>query len=336
MIRTVIEGAGHYVPPKVVKNDDLAKMMTTSDEWIVQRSGIKERRYVDVDGIGSADLAKPASEMALKNAGLTAKDIDAIIFATLTPDVTFPGSGVFLQNSLGCRQIPAYDLRNQCSGFLYGLEMADALLKTGVYKKILLVGSEVHSTGLEFNDRGRDVTVLFGDGAGAVVLGTAEGKGDITDRGVHFTRVHSDGSGARELWVEAPCSNRIPRITQAMLDEGRHYPRMNGKLVFKWATEKMPEVAEQALKAHGLTVNDLAWFVPHQANLRINELVAKRLGIPEEKCWNNIVRYGNTTAATIPLGLSELYENGKAKKGDLVLMAAFGAGFTWGSALVRL
>jgi 3-oxoacyl-[acyl-carrier-protein] synthase III len=335
MIRTVIQGAGHYVPPKVVTNDDLSKMMTTTDEWIVQRSGIKERHYVE-DGVGAADLGREASKIALANAGIAATDLDAIVFATLTPDLTFPGSGCLLQQMLGCKQIPAYDLRNQCSGFIYGLQMADSLIKTGVYKKVLLVGAEVHSTGLEFNDRGRDVTVLFGDGAGAVVLGAAEGKGDISDRGVHFTKIASDGVGARELWVEAPCSNRIPRVTPAMLEEGRHYPRMNGKLVFKWATEKMPEIAADALTATGVSVNDLAWFVPHQANLRINELVARRLSIPDEKCWNNIVRYGNTTAATIPMGLSELMNEKKTKAGDLILMAAFGAGFTWGSAIVRM
>ena len=335
MIRTVILGAGHFVPPRVVTNDELSKMMTTTDEWIVQRSGIKERHYV-ADGVGSADLGAEASKMALENAGLTAGDIDAIIFATLTPDVTFPGSGCLMQAMLPFKQIPAYDIRNQCSGFLYGLQMADALIKTGVYKKVLLVGAEVHSSGLEFNDRGRDVTVLFGDGAGAVVLGPAEGKGDITDRGVHFTKCASDGVGVKELWVEAPCSNRLPRVTPAMLEEGRHYPRMNGKLVFKWATEKMPEIAQDALTATGIGVNDLAWFVPHQANLRINELVAKRLSIPDEKCWNNIVRYGNTTAATIPMGLSELVHQKKTKAGDLILMAAFGAGFTWASAVVRM
>lgn len=335
MIRTVIQGAGHYVPPKVVTNDDLAKFMETSDEWIVQRSGIKERRWAE-DGVGSADLGCEAAKMAFSKAGCTAQDIDAIIFATLTPDITFPGSGVLLHQMLGCRQIPAYDIRNQCSGFLYGLEMADALIKTGVYKKILLVGAEVHSSGLELNNRGRDVAVLFGDGAGAVVLGPMEGKGTIEDRGVHLTKLSADGVGARELWVEAPSSNRQPRITQAMLDEGKQYPRMNGKVVFKWATEKMPEISEAAMKQIGVGVNDLQWFVPHQANLRINELVARRLGVPDEKCWNNIVRFGNTTAATIPIGLSELLDQGKAKAGDMVLMAAFGAGFTWGSGLMRL
>jgi 3-oxoacyl-[acyl-carrier-protein] synthase-3 len=335
MIRSVFLGFGHYVPPKVVTNHDLAKLMTTSDEWIVQRTGIKERRYAE-DGVGSFALSVEASKKALANAKVDAKEIDAILYATLSPDVCFPGNGVFLQNALGCGQIPAMDIRTQCTGFLYGLQTADAMIRAGLYKKILLVGSEVHSSGIELTDRGRDVAVLFGDGAGAVVMGAAEGAGTSADRGVLFTKVAADGSGAKDLWVVAPTSARQPRITSKMLDEGIQYPQMNGKTVFKWATEKMPEVATEAMKATGVGVADLAWFVPHQANLRINELVARRLEIPEAKCWNNIVRFGNTTAATIPIGLSELTEQGKAKPGDLVLLAAFGSGFTWGSAIVRM
>ncbi len=335
MIRTVIKGVGHYVPPKVVTNDDLSKFMSTSDEWIVQRTGIRERRYAE-DGVGASDLALEASRAALSQAGLTAADVDLIIFATLSPDVNFPGSACFLQKSLGCRQIAALDIRTQCTGFLYGLQTADALIRTGTYRNVLLVGAEVHSTGLDFSDRGRDVTVLFGDGAGAVVLGPNEGKGDASDRGVLFTKVAADGVGARELWVEAPSSARNPRLTQQMMDEGQHFPRMNGKLVFRWAAEKMPEVAIEAMESVGATATSIDWFVPHQANLRINEMVAKKLGIPDERCWNNIVRFGNTTAETIPMGLSELVQLGKTKPGDLILMAAFGSGFTWGSAIVRL
>jgi 3-oxoacyl-[acyl-carrier-protein] synthase-3 len=319
----------------VVTNDDLGKLMETSDEWIVQRTGIKERHYVD-DGVGASDLALEAARKALDRAGLAPTDIDLILFATLSPDVCFPGSACFLSHKLGCGQIPALDLRTQCTGFLYGLQTADAFIRAGMYKKILLVGAEVHSTGLDFTNRGRDVTVLFGDGAGAVVLGAADGKGTSEDRGLLFTKVCADGAGAKELWCIAPTSARIPRLTPQMLEDGAQYPAMNGKLVFRWATEKMPEVATAALTATGLGVSDLAWFVPHQANLRINELVARRLGIPEGKCWNNIVRYGNTTAATIPIGLSELVELGKVKQGELVLFAAFGSGFTWGSAIIRL
>lgn len=335
MIRTVIQGTGYYVPPKVVTNDDLAKQMTTSDEWIVQRTGIKERRYVE-DGVGASDLAVKAAEQALRQAGLTAQDLDLILFSTLSPDVCFPGSACFLQAKLGCRQIAALDLRTQCTGFLYGLQTADAFIRTGMYKHVLLVGAEVHSTGIEFNDRGRDVTVLFGDGAGAVVLGVGEGNGTSADRGVLFSKVCADGTGAKELWCLAPTSARHPRLTHAMLDDGAQFPQMNGKTVFRWAVEKIPEVATEALTATGSKVEDLAWFVPHQANLRINEMVAKKLGIPDERCWNNIVRYGNTTAATIPMGLAELVELGKARPGDLLLFAAFGSGFTWGAAVVRL
>ena len=335
MIRTVVKGTGYYVPPRVVTNDDLAKQLTTSDEWIVQRTGIKERRYIE-DGVGASDLAVPASQQALKQAGLAATDLDLILFATLSPDVCFPGSACFLQHKLGCRQIAALDLRTQCTGFLYGLQTADAFLRTGMYKNILLVGAEVHSTGIEFADRGRDVTVLFGDGAGAVVLSGEEGAGTPADRGVLYTKVCADGSGAKDLWCVAPTSARIPRLTNEMLDEGVQFPQMNGKTVFRWATEKMPEMATEALNALGMTIDDIAWFVPHQANLRINEFVAKKLRIPEEKCWNNIVRYGNTTAATIPIGLAELVENGKAKPGDLILSAAFGSGFTWGASILRL
>ncbi len=335
MIRSRILGAGHYLPPRVVSNDELAQIINTSDEWIVQRTGIRERRYA-ADGVGASDLALEAAKMALERAGLQPADLDAIIFATLSPDVNFPGSGCLLQAALGCRQIAALDVRTQCTGFLYGLQTADALIRTGTYRHVLLAGAEVHSTGLDFSDRGRDVTVLFGDGAGAVVLGPAEGRGDKDDRGVLHTQVAADGSGAKDLCVVAPQSRRMPRLTREMLDEGLHYPQMNGKLVFRWATEKMPESAHAAMQAVGVGPADLAWFVPHQANLRINELVAKKLGIPEERCWNNIVRYGNTTAATIPIGLSELLEAGKAQAGDLVLLAAFGSGFTWGSALVRL
>mgnify|MGYP002382377987 CR=1 FL=1 len=331
MSRTILKGVGHYVPPRVVKNDELSQMMTTSDEWIVQRTGIKERHYAE-DGVGASDLGKEAALMALSRAGMTPADIDCILFASLSPDLCFPGSACLLQHSLGCRQIAAMDIRNQCSGFLYGLQTADALIRTGVYKNILLVGAEVHSTGLDFSDRGRDVTVLFGDGAGAAVL-TA---GDDDEHGLLFTRVAADGVGARELCVVAPTSARMPRLTKEMIDEGTHFPHMNGRQVFRWATEKMPEVATEALRTLGITANDVTWFVPHQANLRINEMVAKKLGIPEERCWNNIVRYGNTTAATIPIGLSELWGEGKLKSGDLILMAAFGSGFTWGSAVLRI
>jgi 3-oxoacyl-[acyl-carrier-protein] synthase III len=332
MKSSTILGVGHYVPTKVVTNDDLSKLMTTSDEWIVQRSGIKERRFIEHSGIGASDLAVPASNMALEHAGVDAKEIDAIVFATLSPDHNFPGSGCFLGHKLGLPGVPALDVRNQCSGFLYGLSIADAWIRAGVYKKVLLVGAEVHSTGIELTDRGRDVAVLFGDGAGAAVIG--EAKDD--DSGIKAIKLHADGAGAKDLWLEAPASAYSPRLTKEMLDEGKHYPQMNGKQVFRWATEKMPEVSREVLEASKLTAADVDLFVPHQANMRINQMVCAKLGIPESKTVHNIEKYGNTTAATIPLGLSEAWREGRCRRGSNVLFAAFGSGYTWGAAVVRL
>jgi 3-oxoacyl-[acyl-carrier-protein] synthase-3 len=323
---------GHYVPPKVVTNDDLAKMFDTSDEWIQQRTGIKERHYIDQDGTGPSDLAVPAVKMACKNAGIDVSEIDAIIFATLSPDYTFPGSGVLLGDKLGLPGVPALDVRNQCSGFLYGLQVADAWIRCGMYKRVCLVGGEVHSTGIDFSDEGRDVTVLFGDGAACAILGPTEDD----QAGVLDVEVHADGSGAKELWLEAPASAYIPRITHEMIDERRVWPSMNGRQVFRWATSKMPEVALSVLQRNGVTPGDLDLVVPHQANKRINEFVGQKLEIPPEKVVHNIQKYGNTTAASIPLALSEAIEEGRAKKGDLILMPAFGSGFTWGAALIRL
>jgi len=332
MTRTAILGMGHYVPPKVVTNDDLAKMFDTSDEWIQKRTGIKERHYIDENGTGPSDLAVPAVQMACKNAGIDVSEIDAIIFATLSPDYTFPGSGVLLGDKLGLPGIPALDVRNQCSGFLYGLQVADAWIRCGMYKRVCLVGGEVHSTGIDFTDEGRDVTVLFGDGAACALLGPTEDE----DTGVLDVEVHADGSGAKELWLEAPASAYIPRITHEMIDERRVWPSMNGRQVFRWATSKMPEVSLSVLHRNGVTPADLDLVVPHQANKRINEFVGQKLDIPPEKVVHNIQKYGNTTAASIPLALSEAIEEGRAKKGDLILMPAFGSGFTWGAALIRL
>lgn len=330
--RSTILGIGHYVPTRVVTNDDLSKLMSTSDEWIVQRTGIRERRYIEHSGIGASDLAVPASQMALEHAGLTAKDVDAIIFATLSPDHNFPGSGCFLAHKLGLPGVPAMDIRNQCTGFLYGLSVADAWVRAGVYKHVLLVGAEVHSTGVEFNDRGRDVAVLFGDGAGAAIIGPATQP----DQGVKSIKLHADGSGAKDLWVEAPASAYMPRLTPEMLVEGRHFPQMNGKAVFRWAVEKMPEVVREVVADAAIDIAAVDLFVPHQANLRINQAVGQKLGIPEAKTVHNIQRYGNTTAATIPLGLSEAWREGRCARGSNVLFAAFGSGFTWGGALVTL
>jgi len=331
MPRTAILGLGQYLPEKVVTNDDLAKLFDTSDEWIQQRTGILERRHVE-DGTGSADLAVPAARQAVEDAGLELEDIEFIIFATLNPDYFFPGSGCVLQEKLGLPGIGALDVRNQCSGFIYGLSVADAFIKTGMYKRILLVGAEVHSSGLDFSDRGRDVTVLFGDGAGAVVLGPTEDEG----RGVLSTHLHADGRYKKELWIEFPAGCRTPRITQEFMDEGRHYPRMNGRKVFKMAVVKLPEVINEALEANGLTIDDIDLLVPHQANIRINEYVAREMGIPPEKVFHNIQKYGNTTAGSIPIALNEAIKEGRAKTGDTIMLAAFGSGFTWGSCLLRL
>ncbi len=330
MPRTAILGLGQYLPERVVTNDDLAKMFDTSDEWIRQRTGISERRYVE-DGTGPADLAVPATKQALENAGLELEDIEFIIFATLNPDYFFPGSGCILQDKLGVPGIGALDVRAPCSGFIYGLSAADAFIKTGMYKRILLVGAEVHSSGLEFADRGRDLTVLFGDGAGAVILGATE-----KDEGILSTHLHADGRYAKDLWMEIPAACYSPRLTKEHMDEGRHYPKMNGRKVFKMAVEKLPKVINEALDANGLAIDDIDLLVPHQANLRINEFVAQKLGLPPEKVYNNIHRYGNTTAGSIPIALNEAIQEGRAKKGDTIMLAALGSGFTWASCLLKL
>lgn len=331
MPRSAILGVGHHVPSKVVTNDDLSKLMPTTDEWIQQRTGIKERRFIEHDGIGASDLAVPAARMAVERAGRTLADVDMIVFATLSPDVNFPGSGCLLGDKLGLHGVPALDVRNQCSGFLYSLSLADAWVRTGAYKNILVVGAEVHSTGIELNERGRDVAVLFGDGAGAALIGPSPSD----DRGLLSIVLKADGAGAKDLWLPAPASMRSPRLTHEMLDRGEHFPQMNGKQVFRWATEKMPEVALDALARAELAVSDVDLFVPHQANMRINELVARKLGIPSNRVVHNIERYGNTTAATIPLGLSESFAEGRLSAGTTVLMAAFGSGYTWAGAVAR-
>ncbi|MBI5527470.1 MAG: ketoacyl-ACP synthase III [Deltaproteobacteria bacterium] len=330
-IKAAVLGAGMYVPPKVVTNDDLAKLMTTSDEWIVARTGIKTRHYVEGE-TGAADLAYEASVEACRNAGIEPGDLDCIVFSTLSPDYNFPGSGVLLQARLGAPGVPAIDIRNQCSGFIYGLSTADAFIRAGQYRRVLVVGSEVHSTGLDFSDRGRDVAVLFGDGAGAVVLGPiAADEG----RGVLATRLHSDGGGAKDLWVEAPASRYNPRLTHEMLDAGKHYPAMNGKKVFVNAVRAMPTVVGECLAGAGLKIGDIDLFIPHQANLRICTAVQEHLGLSDTKVFNNIQKYGNTTAASIPIAVCEAQREGRLKRGDLLCIASFGSGYTWAAALIR-
>jgi 3-oxoacyl-[acyl-carrier-protein] synthase-3 len=328
MIAAKILGTGAYLPERVVTNDELAKMMDTSDSWIRERTGIRERRFVD-DGVGTSDLALEASRRALAAAGIDAKDIDHIILATLSPDFTFPGSAVLLQEKLGAGTVGALDVRNQCSGFLYGLAVADAFIRTGQYRHILLVGSEVHSTGLDLTSHGRDLAVLFGDGAGAVVLGASE---DGT--GVRSVHLHADGKHVKKLWLEAPASVCRPRITAEMLREGRHYPRMEGRAVFKHAVMRFPQVIREALNANSVDLTNVKLFVLHQANLRIVEAVATSLGVPLENFHNNIDHVGNTTAASIPIALDEAVRQGRIQKGEYLVLAAFGSGFTWASALI--
>lgn len=330
MSRTAIAGLGTHVPERVVTNQELTRHMETSDEWIQQRTGIKERRWV-APGVGATDLALEASKRAMEQAGWQPSDVEAIIYATLSPDYNFPGDACFLQAKLGVPGIAALDVRNQCSGFVYGLSIADAWIRTGQYRRVLLVGAEVHSSGLDLSTRGRDVSVIFGDGAGAACLEAT----DDPNRGVLSTHLHADGRFAKDLWTEAPASCHQPRLTAGMMDEGRHYPKMDGGKVFKHAVVRMPEVVREALAKNNLTVQDVKLLIPHQANLRISEAVQKSLELRDDQVFNNIQRYGNTTAASIPLALAEGIAARGVARGDLIALAAFGAGFTWASALIR-
>ncbi len=328
--RARIVGTGMYVPPEVTTNYDLEKLMETSDEWIRQRSGIVERRYAAA-GLGPSDLALEASKAALDMAGVKSTDLDMIIFATLSPDYYFPGSGAFLQDYLGCGTTPALDIRNQCSGFLYGLNVAQAFITSGLYKRVLLVGAECHSRALDFSTPGRDVSVLFGDGAGAVVLAPS----DDPKRGILSTHVYAEGAHRDLLKIEAPSTRQSPMISPASIAEGTHYPKMEGRQVFKHAVTRMPEAVATALKHNGMTPDDVDLYLFHQANLRINEAVMKQLEQPLAKTYNNIERYGNCSAASIPMCLDEVVRSGRVKAGDQICMASFGAGFMWASAMMR-
>lgn len=326
-----ISGTGRHLPARVVRNDDLRVWMDTSDDWIATRTGIRERRWVD-GNLGPADLAEPAARAALAAAGRTPADIDLVLFATLSPDLNFPGSGCLLQARLGMGTVPALDLRTQCTGFLYGLATADAWIRSGMARRVLLVGAEVHSSGLDLSDRGRDVAVLFGDGAGAVVVEASE---DVDGPRVIDTLLHADGRGAGFLMLEAPTSRMQPRLTVEMMAEGRHYPTMDGRNVYRHAVARMPEVARALLSRNGLTTADVDVLVPHQANRRINERVAQALDIPETRVVHTIEQWGNTTAASIPTALDLAVEDGRIQRGHRVLFLAFGAGLTWGASLVR-
>jgi 3-oxoacyl-[acyl-carrier-protein] synthase-3 len=330
MPRTAFAALGTHVPDRVVTNEDLTRRMETSDAWIQERTGIQERHWVE-EGTGNSDLALEATKKALDQAGWKPTDIEAIVYASLSPDHMFPGDGCFLNAKLGIPGVPALDVRNQCSGFIYGLAVADAWIRIGMFRRILLVGSEVHSTGLDVSTRGRDTAVIFGDGAGAALLEAT----DDPRRGVLSVHLHADGRYARDLFCDAPGSFYHPRVQARMIDDACVYPRMEGQKVFKHAITKMPEVLREALDRNGLTPRDLKLLVPHQANLRISQMVQRGLELDDEQVWNNIQRYGNTTAASIPIALAEGIEARRVERGDLVGLVAFGAGFTWASALIR-
>ena len=326
----IISGLGHYVPERIVTNDELTKYMDTTDEWIQTRSGVKERRYVHPNQ-STADLAFNAVQGALKDAKKEAKDLEFILFASLSPDHVFPGNSVFLLEKLGVQGIPAMDIRAQCSGFVYSLALGRGLIESGLYKCGLIVGAEIHSKGLDFSTAGRDVTVLFGDGAGVAII-----EKDDSAKGIIDIELGADGRHAKDLWLEAP-GMALPRweMTEEMKEKRQIYPTMNGKKVFQYATTKMAELAVDMLKRHDLTESDIDLVICHQANIRIIEFVCKSLGWKPEKFAINIQKYGNTTAASIPIALSEAVLEGKIKSGSKVLMLAFGSGFTWGSTLVE-
>jgi len=347
MPRSVIAGIGMYVPKNVVTNQDLTNYMDTSDEWIQERTGIKERRYADRTKETTATMGVEAAKIAIERAGITAADIDFIVFATLSPDYYFPGCGVLLQRAMQMKEIGALDVRNQCSGFIYALSVADQFIKSGMYKNILVVGSEKHSFGLDMSTRGRNVSVIFGDGAGAVVLQPT----NEDDRGILSTHLHSDGHDAEVLAMYNPGSHANywregladfdestiadMFVSKEMVEKEQFYPSMDGQAVFKKAVVKFPEVIMEALNQNGHSPSDLKFLIPHQANLRISQFVQHKLKLRDDQVYNNIQRYGNTTAASIPIALCEAWQEGKIGKGDLVCLAAFGSGFTWASALLK-
>jgi len=326
-----IVGLGHHVPETVITNEYLASIMDTNDQWIVERTGIHERRFIDPTQDTVANMAAKATKMALERAGLTPGDIDLIVFATITPDYFFPGSGVLLQRELGLESIPAIDIRNACSGFIYALSVADQFIKNGTYKTALVVGAEIQSTALDMTTRGRSTAVIFGDGAGVAILQPSEKPGVLS------THLHSDGRYAEELYVRDPGSSRpqSERQPDQILDTSTYKVHMNGNQVFKHAIVRFTEVIQEALDANGMTKDEIGLLVPHQANLRISQYIQQKMGLSDEQVYNNIMRYGNTTAASIPIAMSEAWAEGKIKENDVICLAAFGSGFTWASALIR-
>ena len=330
MRRSCFLGTGFAVPDNVVTNDDLSRVMDTSDEWIRTRTGIRERHWV-TEGETGADLALRATKAALEAAELDAGALDAIVYATSTPDHFAPGNGVFLQRMRGVGTIPAIDIRTQCSGFVYALSVADAWIRSGLYRRILVVGAEVQSTGMDITTRGRNTAVIFADGAGAAILGASEED----SRGILAFDLHSEGAHAEKLWVDSPGSMYHPRVSPEQIEAGRHFLDMDGKEVFRHAVARMPESVRAVLAMTGHTTAEISLLLAHQANLRISEMMQRELGLRDDQVYNNIQLYGNTTAATIPIALDECVRAGRIKPGDLVVMTAFGSGFLWGSAAVR-
>lgn len=334
MHNSKIIGLGYYVPENVVTNDDLSKLMDTDDEWIQERTGIKERRHVIKGEDTTTTMGVKAAKIAIERAAIDKEDIDFIVFATLSPDYYFPGPGVLVQRDLGIKTVGALDVRNQCSGFVYGISVADQYIKSGMYKNVLVIGSELHSTGLDMTTRGRGVSVIFGDGAGAAVVSREED----TTKGILSTHLHSEGQHAEELSLIAPGMGKR-WVTDIIEDndpnDESYYPYMNGQFVFKNAVVRFSEVIMEGLQTNGLDSSDINMLVPHQANLRISQFVQKKFNLSDDQVYNNIMSYGNTTAASIPIALTEAWEKGKVKDGDLVVLAAFGSGFTWGSVIIR-
>ncbi|WP_430613815.1 3-oxoacyl-ACP synthase III family protein [Flavobacterium sp. JP2137] len=334
MYQSKITGLGYYVPDNVVTNEDLSKIMDTNDEWIVERTGIHERRHIVKGQDTTTTMGVKAAKIAIERAGIAKDDIDFIVFATISPEYYFPGPGVLVQRDLGLKTIGALDVRNQCSGFIYALSVADQFIKTGMYKNILVIGSEVQSPGLDMTTRGRSVSVIFGDGAGAAILSRSE----TANSGILSTHLHAEGVHAEELSVVAPGMGKR-WVTDIIRDNDpedlSYFPHMNGQLVFKNAVVRFNEVIQEALEANQLSVEDIDMLIPHQANLRISQFIQSKLRLSDDRVFNNIQKYGNTTAASIPIALTEAWEAGKIKPGDLVVLAAFGSGFTWASALIR-
>ena len=335
MYNSKISGLGFFVPENIVTNDDLSKIIDTNDEWIQERTGIQERRHI-VKGSGetTTTMGVKAAKIAIERSGVAKEDIDFIVFATISPDYYFPGPGVALQKELGLRTIGALDIRNQCSGFVYALSVADQYIKTGMYKNILIVGAELQSLGIDISTRGRNVAVIFGDGAGAAIVSREE---DLT-KGVLSTHLHSEGEHALELAVAAPGMGG-KWVTDILADNDpddvSYFPYMNGQFVFKHAVTRFAEVINEGLEANNLQVSDIDMLIPHQANLRISQFIQKKFGLSDDQVFNNIQKYGNTTAASIPIALTEAWEQGKIKSGDTVVLAAFGSGFTWASAIIK-